>query len=65
MDHKDEPSKVLGKSMHKIDEEEAEEIEAEFKAIKRPQTFDGLMDSNLKIIGKMVREKQARNECNL
>ena len=29
------------------------------------RNFDSLIDSNFEIIGKMVREKEARNECNL
>lgn len=64
LDHKDDPSKVLGKSMHQIDEDDAEEIDMDQQS-KWPWTFDNLLDNNLQILGKMVREKQARNECNL
>jgi len=52
--------KVLGKEISCIEEED---IEHEFEA--KPRTFDTLLDSNFEIIGKMVKEKSARSECNL
>jgi hypothetical protein len=53
--HKDSHVKVLGQPMTRI--EEVPELDQ--------HEFDRRVDENLSLIGSMVREKKAREECNI